>query len=403
MQTVPITPPVQQVPPLWKPTPDELFIRHGWDGTANGQTDGLSDGHNAEMRWSALKGHGDLVPVDRFFVRNHGATPRIDPATWRLRIEGSAVHRSLDLSHQDLERLPQHSVVCALECAGNGRAFFAEAEGHRQRAPGTQWRLGAIGVAEWRGVPLGTLLEMARVSAYAVDVMPEGLDEPRVRRPLPIGVARNRDTLVALRMNGEPLEPDHGFPARIIVPGWVGVASIKWVGRITVSTTPQRSLWSTERYVLRGIDPSGGPAATRGLPRGGSGRGTVPPEPPAMLTTQVPKAALELAWPAVLPRRRRTILSGRAWSPAGRIDRVEIAIRQVGDDRPRRWRTARLLGANRPRAWIRFELVWRPPPGSYQLWVRATDDHGTVQPDEAPWNDGGYLYGAVVPHPVEVR
>src|SRR5690606_38781496 len=132
-------------------------------------------------------------------------------------------------------------------CAGNGRAFFDTQQGTEAR--GTQWRLGAIGVAEWRGVPLSALLDRAGVRADAVDVMPEGLDPEvedsgRVRRPLPVEKALD-DVLVVYEMNGEPLPPDHGYPARLLVPGWIGIANIKWVGRIEVATEPLFSAWNT--------------------------------------------------------------------------------------------------------------------------------------------------------------
>ena len=157
----------------------------------------------------------------------------------------------MELSYDQLSRLETREITAAIECAGNGRRFFADQQG--TPAPGTQWRLGAIGLARWRGVPLSAVLERAGVRPDAVDVMPEGLDnrvsadgadQGHVRRPLPIAKALD-DALLAFEMNGEELPPDHGFPARIVVPGWIGVASIKWVGSIEVSSTPLSSPWST--------------------------------------------------------------------------------------------------------------------------------------------------------------
>ncbi len=153
-------------------------------------------------------------------------------------------------------------------------------------SPGTQWRLGAVGVAEWTGIPLREVLERAGIKETAHDVMLESLDEVRMRRPLPAGKAMEEDTLLAVGMNGEPLPPDHGFPARVVVPRWAAVASVKWLGRIHVSEGPLYSPWNTEKYVMTG---------------GIFGKEREP------VTTQVVKSALELPWPARLPPGRHTI------------------------------------------------------------------------------------------------
>jgi len=205
---------------------------------------------NAEMRWEAMADADYLTPIDRFFVRNHAPTPRVDPASWRLRIEGPGVERTLELAHDDLTRLPGVTVVRALECAGNGRVFFEEKQD--REAPGTPWRLGAIGVAEWAGVQLREILERAGLKETAGWVMIEGLDAVRMRRPLPLWKALEEDTILATGMNGQPLPPDHGFPARTIVPGWAAVASVKWVGRLVVSDEPLYSPWNTAKYVMTG-------------------------------------------------------------------------------------------------------------------------------------------------------
>jgi DMSO/TMAO reductase YedYZ molybdopterin-dependent catalytic subunit len=341
-----------------KPTPPEFFYDHG---------------SNKEMRWEAMHGRGYLVPNELFYVRNHTRTPRIDRDTWRLRIEGSGVSRPREFGYADLLAMPAVSVIRFIECAGNGRSFFETAYGTRAR--GTPWRLGAIGVAEWTGVPLRELLARAGLKRSARDVMPEGLDEMRVRRPIPIAKALEPDTLLVYAMNGQVLPPDHGFPARILVPGWVGVASIKWVGRIEVSETALFSPWNTEQYVLPGP----------GSPRG------------RMLTFQVVKSAIELGWGADLPAG---LLRGRSWSSRGKIARVEVSL-----DEGRSWTPARLRAPNLAQAWVRWDLEWTtsPPPGEYSLRVRATDELGNSQPERVPFNGNGYLYGAVVDHPVVVR
>lgn len=343
-------------PSIVKPLPANDFIVHG---------------SNAETRWEALRDAGSVVPVSKFFVRNHTSTPLLDGASWRLRVHGSGVARPLSLSLRDLRALPSHTVEAVIECAGNGRSFFASQQG--QSVAGTPWRLGAVGNARWRGVPLGVLLRLAGIRRSAVDVMPVGLDDEyvtggvnlgRVRRPLPVSKALD-DVLVAYEMNGLALPPDHGFPARLVVPGWVGIASIKWLGSLEVSTSPLHSPWDTQYYRLLGP----------GYPAEGT-----------LVTTQVTKSAFELGWDATVPAGRH-VLTGRSWSPGG-VRRVEVST----DGRT--WRRATPVSRG---AWTRWQVPWHATPGAHVLRVRADD-----QPDESPYNTQGYLFGAVVRHPVTV-
>ncbi|GAA0983073.1 sulfite oxidase [Acrocarpospora macrocephala] len=344
--------------PIVKPLPHDLFIVHGT---------------SAEMRWEAMRGQGYHVPTERFFVRNHTATPIIDVRTWRLRLHGDALRAPRSFRYEDLLALPATTRDVTIECAGNGRSFFASQQG--TPATGTQWRLGGIGVARWRGVKLATLLDLAGITKDAVHVMPVGLDQEyvengvnlgHVRRPLPVAKALD-DVLVAYEMNGEPLPPDHGFPARLVVPGWTGVASIKWLGSIEVAARELSSPWSTGLYRL----------ADRPL------------------TTQVVKSAFELPWEARLEAGRQHILHGRSWSGAGHIVRVEVSV-----DGGRSWQrahTRKRLAA----AWAPWHIAWCPPaPGPYTLLARATDETGATQPVRAEYNPNGYLFDAVVEHPV---
>ena len=357
--------------PIVKPLPSEWFVRQGT---------------NAEMRWEAMRDQRLLVPNARFFVRNHTSTPRIDPATWRLRVFGSGLRRPLgiELGYDELARLETREITAAIECAGNGRRLFADQQG--TPAPGTQWRLGGIGLARWRGVPLAEVLERAGLRRDAVDVMPEGLDatvtadgadQGHVRRPLPIGKALD-DALLALEMNGEELPPDHGFPARLVVPGWIGIASIKWVGSIEVSRTRLTSPWNTKWYRMTG--PS------------------YPPDSPP-LTEQPVKSAFELPWDAELAPSGRTLeLHGRSWSGGAPIRRVDVST-----DGGATWERAHVRGPNHEHGWARWTLPWRSPePGRHELLARATDREGLVQPDTVPFNDNGYQFWAVARHPVRV-
>ncbi|WP_248962697.1 sulfite oxidase [Sphaerisporangium perillae] len=354
--------------PIVKPLPPDLFVVH--DG-------------NAEMRWESMRGQGYHTPLDRFFVRNHTATPLIDARTWRLRLHGSGLRSPRGLTYEDLLALPATTVDVAIECAGNGRAFFDVQQG--EPAPGIPWRLGGIGVARWRGVPLAALLDLAGVSDDAVDVMPRGLDDRyvedgidhgHVRRPLPIAKALS-DVLVAYEMNGRPLPPDHGFPARLVVPGWNGVAWIKWLGDIEVSATPLSSPWNTYFYRLFG---PGHPA--EGSP----------------VTTQTIKSAFELPWGATVRAGRQHILHGRSWSGNGHIVRVEVSVDGGGT-----WIPAETRGPRLARAWAPWHVAWVPArPGPHVLMARATDETGAVQPARARYNTLGYLFDGVVEHPVTV-
>lgn len=358
-----------------KPLPPELFIPQGT---------------NAEMRWEAMRGQGHLTPADRFFVRNHVATPLIDARTWRLKLWGSGLHgapaedRPVEFTYEDLLRLPAEEITAFIECTGNGRGFYASQQG--QEVSGTPWRLGAVGVARWRGVRLATVLRRAGVTPEAVDILPRGLDAEfvdkgenlgRVRRPLPIAKAM-KDALLAYEMNGAPLPPDHGHPVRLVVPSWTGIASIKWLGDIQVADEPLFSPWNTRYYRLFGP----------GYPEEGS----------APLTRMNVKSAFELPWDASLPARPH-VLRGRSWSGNGRIRHTEVSA-----DGGRTWRRARPRDRHAgSRGWVRWELPWRPErPGRYELLARATDETGTTQPATAPYNTFGYLFGAVVRHPVTI-
>lgn len=237
----------------------------------------------------------------------------------------------------------------------------------------------AISTAEWTGVRLRDLLEPAGLGVDAREVMPESLDAVRARRPMPLAKALADDTLVAIAMNGEALPPDHGFPARVIVSGWLGAASIKWVERIEVSTRPLHVPWNTEDYVMigpgyAGDHPALGPAITE----------------PAL------SSLIELPWPARL-RSGRHLIRGRAFAGEARIASVDYRI----DDGP--WQRATLTSPGSSGVWARWQLHWDAAPGEHLLRVRATDDRGNVQPDSTPYNELGYMHRSVLAHPVHVE
>jgi DMSO/TMAO reductase YedYZ molybdopterin-dependent catalytic subunit len=338
----------------------------------------ITSGSNLEMRWEAMYQRGYVVPNELFFVRNNSpVVPRVDVATWRLKVDGSGVASPRAFTYDEILSMPSISVVRAIECAGNGRNFFQLS--HGRKIPGTPWTLGGIGVAEWTGVPIGAVLERAGLKRSARDVMPEGLDSLNVKRPIPIEKALADDTLLVYAMNGQPLPPDHGFPVRVLVPGWVGIAHIKWVGRIQVSEEPLFSEYNTQKYVLIG-----------------EGHAARPPALGTMLTTQLVKSAFELPWNGEV-RTGRTLLRGRSWSGQGKIAKVDVSL-----DGGTTWQAARLREPNIECAWVRWDVDWSPPPGRYRLQARATDDRGNTQPDRIPLNAEGYAHWAVVTHEVTV-
>ena len=322
-----------------------------------------------------------LTPTERFYVRNHTESPVIDAGSWRLLVSGDGVIGDATYSLNELKSFTSRTYDRALECTGNGRRLFGEQQGTPR--PGTQWGLGAIGTARWTGVPLSTVLRHAGLLDDAVQVMGVGLDDPyvyegenhgRVRRPLPIAKALD-DVLIAWDMNGGPLPRDHGYPARLVVPGWVGIASIKWLGELRVTTYVADSPWNTRWYRMHGDGWHGDRAVLDRMPV---------------------KSTLDAA--PDLVAGRTTVLRGRAWSGEATIRLVEVSA-----DGGETWHEATLTGPNEPSCWVGWELPWAPPAaGRHELWVRATDSLGRRQPKFAPDNDDGYFFSAVLRNPITV-
>ena len=323
---------------------------------------------------------GVITPNRFFFVRNNSASIDVDVSAWRLSIGGDAVGNPLELSYADLLNMRGTTLVSYLECAGNQRAMFGLVNG--RQAEGTQWERGAVGNAEWTGVRLRDVLELAGVSEDAASVLLIGLDEDSpeggFRRAMPVAKAMDRDTLLAYGMNGETLPKDHGYPMRAVVPGWVGSSWIKWLGRIEVSSERHWTRNNTSSYVLIGD----------GYPPEGKAEGVV-------VTAQTVKSALALPWPAELSEARWRV-HGYAHSPHG-VARVEWSA-----DSGSTWRDAELDAPGWRHSWTRFEFAWSAGPGEYTIMTRATDAAGNTQPDAVPFNRKGYLFNQPLPHPVTV-
>ncbi len=336
-------------------------------------------GKSLEARLESMQGL--ITPNRLFFVRNNSVSLDLNVSDWRLSLEGDAVDEPMEVTYDDVRRLPGRTLTSYLECAGNHRAMFHLVKG--RKASGTQWMTGAVGNGEWSGVALRDVLILAGIHASAAGVLLVGLDaespEGGFRYVLPVEKAMHPDTLLAYALNGEELPRDHGFPLRALVPGWVGSANIKWLGRIVVSSQPMWTRNNTTSYVLIGDQH--------------------PPQGEALgkpVTTQVIKSALALPWPAELSAGRRRI-HGYAHSPAAPVSRV-----QWSADLGRTWADAELTGRQPDRSWARFELLWDAEPGERVIMTRATDTAGNSQPDQVPFNEKGYLFNQPAPHPIRV-
>jgi sulfane dehydrogenase subunit SoxC len=307
-----------------------------------------------------------LVPNEQFFVRSNGPVPIVAPDTWRLNVTG-LVDWPLSLSLQDLERFTTRSLEAFLECAGNGRSRFAPVP------PGTPWQNDAVGNAVWEGVALADVLAKAGVLDGAVDVVSQGADFPEMRRALPLSAAFGPEILIATRMNGEPLPLAHGGPARLLVPGWAGIASTKWLTSLEVMDRPFDGFWNADNYVF--WDEDGAPLRP--------------------IAEMPPKSII------VTPGDGSTLaagdieIAGWAWSGYGAIQRVEVSV-----DGGRNWETA-CLEAGERHGWRRWHATWRPDPGDYRIQARATDERRLRQPAVAAWNAKGYQMNAI--HEIAVR
>lgn len=333
-----------------------------------------------------------ITPAENFFVCSAVAPPKIDADTWSMEIHGDAVEKSIRVSYDDLLRMTPHTVICCLECAGSGRRLFNLVHGKTPESDGlnmTPWLFGGVSNAIWTGVKLRDVLELAGLKPNALDVNTKGLDkgaaEGGVSRPIPIEKALDPDTILAYMMNGEMLLPDHGYPVRLLVPGWIGSNSVKWVGSVEVSS---EKIWverNVKHYVLIGdewADQKEGDAI------GGT------------ITTQNIKSSVNLEWGAKLDAGKH-VIRGIARSPHALIKQVEWSVSDA-DGNVVQSGEAKLLPPFLKYAWVHFEFEWDAAPGEWIIKTQATDEAGNVQPEEIPFNLEGYLFNQVIPHPVAI-
>jgi DMSO/TMAO reductase YedYZ molybdopterin-dependent catalytic subunit len=342
-----------------------------------------SEPRNLESPFSSLDRF--ITPNEEFYVRNHFAVPKLDASDWRLKIEG-VVGRPFEIGRDELRRMPSQTMTAMLECAGNGRVLLVP------RAKGVLWESGAVSNAEWIGVPLKALLERAGIRDGAVEVILEGEDKGKIEeepkspgeihfaRSVPLGKALG-DVLLAYKMNGEELSANHGYPVRAVVPGWYGMASVKWLSRVIVTDRPFAGYFQTLDYSIFEM--------REGVP-------TLVP-----LTENAVKA--QIARPArdeVVPKGQEYRVYGAAWAGESSVAKVEIST-----DGGESWSVASLLGQPLRHAWRLWEWTWRTPEtqGRRSLMARATDRRGRTQPSQRDPNLRTVMIHHVVPVEVIVK
>ena len=325
----------------------------------------------------------DVTPLGLHYLLIHFDIPFVDPDTWSLAI-GGHVREPRSFTLQELKERPSVTLACTLECAGNSRARLLP------RALSMPWLEEAVGNAEWTGTPLAPLLEEAAVEDGAVEVLFTGLDrgiqgetEHSYERSLPLDEARRPELLLAYEVNGRPLPPQHGFPLRLVVPGWYGMTHVKWLDKITVLTEPFEGYQQAHQYRRKQSEDDAGDPVTRILPRSL----LIPPGIPDF------------------PARDRFlepgshVLEGRAWSGWAPIAKVEVSVDGGGT-----WADAELGEPVGEFGWVGWTFHWDDVgAGDYELTSRATDGAGNVQPVDPEWNFGGYVNNAVQRVPVTVR
>ncbi len=325
-----------------------------------------------------------LTPNHLFYIRSHFKAPHLDGAAHVLEIEG-AVQSPFAMGVEDLKRLSAETRTATLECAGNGRVFLSPAE------EGAQWQLGAAATAEWTGVPLATLLDRAHLDSSVVELVFEGADSGKAKtKPTPpseityarsLPLAKAREVLIAYAMNGEDIPADHGYPLRAIVPGFYGMASVKWLRRIRAVTERFHGYWQTSDYAY--WDDEGGLPVRRAL------------------------GEIQLKSSIARPRTREVVAAGRrytvfgaAWTGGPEVTGVEVST-----DDGATWSDTELIDPSEYGVWRRWRFVWNVPPGrgEYRLKSRATDASGAKQPAEHDKNFGSYVINHTIAIEVTAR
>lgn len=343
------------------------------DGSGLAHTDSF---YKEELQ-NALRNRGmpleglrySITPTGMHYLLIHYDIPEVNVNEWRLKV-GGLVSKPLSLNLEEIKKRPAQTIAVTLECAGNGRALLAP------RRISQPWLLEAIGTAEWTGTPLRTILEEAGLRHEATEIVFTGLDRgvegdqvQYYQRSLSVSEASREEVLLAYEMNGAPLQPQHGYPLRLVVPGWYGMASVKWIDRMEAVVQPFQGYQMMRAYrYSQAADDLGEPVTlirVRAL--------MIPPGIPDHLTrTRLVQAGT-------------VTLSGRAWAGRLGVSHVEVSV-----DGGSTWLEAQLGDPVSPYAWRAWTFPWNARPGVYTLCVRATDSKRNVQPLDRQWNFGGY-------------
>ena len=316
-----------------------------------------------------------ITPIGLHYLLIHYDIPVVDTTSWRLIVDGE-VERPLTLSLDDLRARPAAEVAATMECAGNGRVALTPP------VDSQPWLNEAVGTGAWRGARLRDVLEDAGVPDGAVEVLFTGLDRgvedavaQNYERSLPLAEALRDEVLLAYELNGESLPPQHGFPLRLLVPGWYGMTSVKWLERITVLDHPFEGVQMTKRYRRQLDEDDPGTPYTRMAPRAL----VVPPGIPEFHTRE---RYLDSG---------ACVLRGRAWSGWAPVAGVDVSV-----DGGETWAEAEVeRDVDSEWAWCAWRYEWDARPGRHELCVRARDEAGNEQPLEGEWNVGGYGNNAV--------
>lgn len=368
-----------------RPSQADDAIAGSGDATYPGLITRQRSPDNLEFPFATLKEW--VTPTPRFFVRSHFNLPQIKADEWTLRVEGH-VEQPFSLGLKELLQLPAVTQTVLLECAGNGRVYLQPLQA------GLRWEQGGVSNAEWTGTPLAALLDRARVKSGAVEVILEGQDRGRIGPPnppsageipfarsLPIAKATDPHTLLAWQMNGEPLTPAHGFPARAIVPGWYGMASIKWLKRIVVTDRPYDGYFQTFNYTI--------------WTRPENGLATLTPVTEIDVKSQIARPVAYEQIAAGKPCR----IFGAAWAGEPEIKSVDVST-----DGGQTWSAATLEERSQPYAWRFFHFEWaNPARDEHTLMCRATDARGRVQPLQRDEDRRDAMVTHVQAIPVTVR
>ena len=341
-----------------------MIVRSSWPEDLEMPLDGFTD-------W--------ITPIDRFFVRCHTYTPKVKLSEWSLKVDGKVEHPTT-LTMDDLKKLPRVELVGVLECAGNGRSFY---EPHMA---GAQWAFGSVGNGRWTGVRLRDVLKRAGIQSSATAVLCDGADVPLGKMPdfqrtIPVEKALGPDTLLAYDMNGQPLTEQHGFPLRVISPGWAGDSWVKWLQHIEVLDHEFEGFWmkSAYRHPKQPVAPGTAVDVSEMVP----------------VTDLNVKSVI--AVPSGWAKPGTVRVQGTAWSNRWPVKKVEVST-----DGGRTWKQAQLDGQSTQYGWSLWHLDWRAAEGKHALMARATNAAGQSQPLSEEWNPAGYLWNVAQPTSITI-